>query len=229
MRTLSFSIGLALLSLTPSKADTVSYQRTAGFTSDLKSDVILTFPTFDNQGGSLVLTDVRVDVQHRAGVILRADNDDRFKEATVNGRMIRTWSLSGPDMFTAQSKTLNTPVVQLAVDNGDGSIFDSSPPDGTNFGFVNYNYISVGPFLPDLSLYNTSGPDTVDFIADVLLMVNDLQFAVPPDVWQLEVQRPFLQVTVDVTYTFRPIPLPAAAWLGALGLGVAGWVRRYVA
>ncbi|MCC7293868.1 MAG: choice-of-anchor E domain-containing protein [Phycisphaerales bacterium] len=211
------------------EADTVSYQRIAGFTSDLESDVILTFPTFDNQGGSLVLTDVRVDVRHRAGVIMRADNDDRFKEATVNGRMIRTWSLSGPDMFTAQSRTKNTPVIQLEKDDGDAGIFDSSAPDGTDFGLINYGNISVGPFSPDLTLYDTNGPDSVDFIADVLLMVNDLQFVVPPDVWQLEVQRPYLQITVDVTYTFRPIPLPAAAWLGALGLGLAGWVRRYVA
>lgn len=224
-----FSIGLVCLCVSSTEADTVSYQRIAGFSSDLKGDAILTFPTFDNQGGSLVLTDVRVDVQHRAGVILRADNDDRFKAATVNGRMIRTWSLSGPNTFTAQSKTLTTPVVQLEKDNGDGGVFDSSPPDGTNFGFVSYGNISVGPFFPDESLYDTNGPDTVDFVADVLLMVNDLQFVVPPDVWQLEVQRPYLDITVQVTYTFRPIPLPAAGWLGALGLGLVGWIRRYVA
>lgn len=220
---------IAAVVAVPAMAGVIVQNQTATFVSDLEPNVILTFNTFDNLGGTLILNDVRVEVSHEGGAILRADNDDDFKTTNVNGRIIRTWSLSGPAVFAFGSRTVTTPSVFLDVDNGDDGLFDDTGPDGTNFGSVAYGSEGVSDTHPNKALYETNGPGTVDFTADVLFMINDLQFDVAPDQWQLEVQDPYLTINVTVTYLFSIIPVPAAAWLGALGLGVAGWIRRRIA
>lgn len=213
----------------PAMAGVIVQNKTASFVSDLEPNVTLKFDTFDNLGGTLVLTDVRVEVSHDGGASLRADNDDDFKETNANGRIVRTWSLSGPNAFSFGNKTVTTNVVHLGVDNGDDGVFDANGPDGTDFGNVNYPDELVSDLHPNKALYETNGPGSVDFTADVLLMVNDLQFDVAPDQWQLEVQDPYLHINVKVTYLYSVVPVPAAVWLGGLGLGVAGWIRRRVA
>lgn len=200
--------------------------RTASFTSDLQNDVILTFDKFDRLADpNLFLQGVQVDIVHRGEVNLRADNDDDFKTASASGRMIRTWSLSGPDVVGFGTRTVLTPTVFLDVDNGDDSDFDPTPPDGTDFGMLVYSEAAPSIF-PDKSLYEMDGPGTIDMTADVILMVNDLQFLQEPDVWQLEVQDPLLEVEVTLTYFIGVIPVPAGIWLGALGLGAVGWMKR---
>lgn len=207
----------------------IVHHQTASFVSDLQPNQFLVFPTFDNQGGTLILNDVRVDVQHRAAVTLRADNDDRYKNARVNGRMIRLWTLTAPDIFASGNKIVTTSVVDLSFDDGDGRFLDSSPADGTEFfGPINYAEFA-GLFHPSHAPYETNGAGTVTFVADVLLMVNDLQFINQPDSWQLEVQRPSLNIDVTLTYTFSVVPLPPAMWLALFGLATTGWIARRVA
>jgi hypothetical protein len=212
-------------------AGVIVQNRSAHFTSDLENDIILTFDTFDNAGGTITLDNVRIDISHAGGAILRADNDDDFKEADVNGRIVRTWSLSAPDAFAIGNETVTTPVVHLGLNDGDGgdtNNFDATGPDGTDFGNVTYGPLALAPIFPNEAFYETNGPGSLDMTADVLFMINDLQFVVPPDVWQLEVQDPFLDIDVTLTYFFSVIPVPPALWLGAVGLGVAGWIRRRV-
>ncbi|GIK16295.1 MAG: hypothetical protein BroJett003_12590 [Planctomycetota bacterium] len=213
----------------PAMAGVIVQTKTATFQSDLNNNVILTFDSFDTQGGTLILQSVRVDVRHAGGAILRADNDDTFRGATVNGRIIRAWTLTGPDAFAADNETVTTPTVNLGTDDGDGAAFDATGPDGTDFGSVSYGPDFSTTLNPNSALYATNGAGTVDFVADVLLMVNDLQFVIEPDVWQLEVQAPYLDVEVKLTYEFTVVPVPAGVWLAVFGLGVAGWIRKRVA
>lgn len=205
------------------RADEMSFTEMASFVSDLQGNQILTFPTFDTQGGTLELQDVRVDFRHVGRVRLGADNDDPFKTATVNGRMIRSWMATGPGVLTNEMRILATPPVFLDVDNGDAQNFDPNPPNGTWFNGPLFYDDPGDTFHPALALYTTDGPGTVDFVVDVLLMVNDLQFqGTPPDAWTLEVQDPLLQVEATITYTFIPEP----ATLLLLLAGGAALLRR---
>lgn len=208
------------------RADEISFTRMATFTSDLNSNVTLTFPTFDIQGGALQLLDVKVEFVHAGTVRMSADNDDPFKTANVNARMIRAWLATGPGVATNAFKIVMTPTHFLDKDNGDGLAFDPTPPDGTDFGGpLAYSSEPAGVFHPNPALYTTDGPGSVDFIVDVLLMINDLQFqGTPPDRWTLEVQDPLLTVQTTVTYTF--VPEPASLLLLLAGGAGLIWHRR---
>lgn len=208
------------------RADQISFTRMANFNSDLNNNVTMTFPTFDTQNGARQLLDVAVEFQHLGRVRMGADNDDPFKTTSVDARMIRAWMATGPGVVTSEFKIVSTPVVFLGKDNGDGNLFDPLPPDGTDFGGPLF-YSEPGDVVhPNVALYTTNGPGSVDFIADVLLMVNDLQFqGAPPDRWTLEVQDPLLTVQTKVTYTFTPEPASLLLLLaGSIGLV---WRRRH--
>jgi len=88
---------------------------------------------------------------------------------------------------------------------------------------VHYDLPS-GTHHPDINLYETNGPGKVEFVADVLLMINDLQFVEAPDRWQLEVEAPYLDVEVKLKYTY--IPEPASLTLVLMGVGAVLLRRR---
>jgi len=218
--TVAVTVGLCTATVV---ADELIYIDVARFDSDLNPNVMLVFPGFNNEGGTLILQDVQVDFRHESAVVLRADNDDPFKTAIVNGRMFRSWTTTGPGVVGNGSKIVTTPQVFLDMDDGDGKIFDPTPPDGTDFGRVHYDLPS-GTHHPDINLYETNGPGKVEFVADVLLMINDLQFVEAPDRWQLEVEAPYLDVEVKLKYTY--IPEPASLTLVLMGVGAVLLRRR---
>lgn len=215
--------GLVIVVCGPAaQADVISYCDTASFTSDTELDIVLSLPSFNTSGG-LTLNSVTVDIFHNGSANIRGDNDDDFNECDVNARMIRTWTATGPDVFQLGNETVTSAVINLGVDNGDDGVFDDTPPDGTDFGGpLSYDLLS-GSHDPAKGLYETVGPGTVDFVIDVLTMVNDQQFIGPsPDQWQLEVQNPILDVEVCVTYDYIPEP----ATLSLLVFGGLALLRK---
>lgn len=209
------------------------YSDSVSFTSDAENSKTINLPSFDEMGGLRTLCGVQVDIWSDASVDIRGDNDDPFKPATVQARMIRNYNVNGPGVAAFSFNTTPGGMIQLAPDNGDGAAFDPTAPDG--FDFVNLAYSNLAalgsPFNPAVGLYATPGPGNVAFTVpgpngspgSALLMVNDLQFfGIPPDQWQLEVQNPILTVHVKVKYTYVPEP----ASLSFLGLGALALLRR---
>lgn len=204
---------------------TEMYMGSVSFSSDAQAGQSIVLPSFDTMGGTRTLLSVQVDVLHRGSVQARGDNDDDFKEADVQARMIRQFALFGPGVAALGSKMVNGPTVHLGVDNGDDGMFDATGPDGTDFGMLSYAFENAfgSPFGPSPLLYATPGPNTVVFNVpgfnepnSQLLMVNDQQFFGPaPDQWQLEVQNPLLEIKVAVTYNWIPEPMT----LSLVGLG----------
>ncbi|RIK64563.1 MAG: hypothetical protein DCC65_14140 [Planctomycetota bacterium] len=204
-----------------------NYEGSVFFTSDLESPKTITLPKFDNMGGLRTLLDVQVTVCHEGSVDMAGDNDDEFQGATVRGRMIRSYFLSGAGVASTDTETVNTAFVNLSADDGDGGdndIFDPTGPDGHDFGTIFYGKTEdgVSPHLPSELLYDSNGPGSVMYNVLPVLMVNDLQFEVNPDAWQLEVENPLMVVKVRLQYTY--VPEPATA--GLLGLGGLMFIRR---
>lgn len=209
--------------VTSASALTVSDIGTVSFTSDLNPNDDIVLDSFDTSLG--ILTGVTVNMWHTGSVATRGDNDDPFNTADVQARMIRTWSATGPGVFGVGTHTVNSATQTLGLDDGDGSVFDSAAPDGYDFGTLSYSNLSAGSFVPgSTAAYQTAGPGSVTFTVDPLNMVNDLNFVnAPPDVWQLEVQDPILDVTVQVVYDYV---IPEPATLSLLALGAFALVRR---
>ena len=207
--------------------DVINQSDSVSFSSDLEPDKPITLNSFDTTadygcppGQWAELVNVTVTVTHEGSATMAADNDDKLKTTTVNARVIRSWSLAGPGVASGGAKTVQSPPVFLFTDTGDGGFFDPTPPDGFDFGPLGYpTEAALGsPYAPAPALYETAGPGTVDFLVDVLSMVNDLQFNISPDAWQLEVQDPILTVTVDLDYEWICVPEPATASLIAVGM-----------
>ncbi|TWT40325.1 hypothetical protein RAS1_40330 [Phycisphaerae bacterium RAS1] len=203
------------------RADSVMYMGSVSFTSDLEASQNINLPSFDTMGGTLTLLSVLVETEHSGSVHPRADNDDPFQGATVRARVVRQWSSTGPGVFAFGNTTINSPFVDLLADDGDGGNndnFDATAPDGVDFGVLGYGPVLANSTNPAPVLYATPGPNTVSFLVDPILMVNDLQWEDPPgtpDAWQLEVETPILTVKVKVTYEY--IPEPASLALLAIG------------
>ena len=214
----------------------ITQSGSVSFTSDLEADKTITLNSFDTTadygcalGDWAELKSVTVTVTYEGSAAIKGDNDDELKTTTVNGRIIRTWALTGPGGLTGGgTKDLPTSPVDLAVDDGDGGDFDANAPDGTDFGgpvaFTN-EPASGSPYTPISAAYETAGPGTVDLVVDVLAMVNDQQFSTQaPDAWQLEVQDPDLTVRVQLDYEWECVPEPAT--MGLLLLGGVGMLAR---
>lgn len=219
MRTFVALIGIGLLS-SVALADVDVYSGSVSFTSDQEPDKVITLPTFDDLGGTLTLTGVAVTVTHSGSALIQADNDDPDDEGDVRARIIRSFFVTVPDLPTDSIvngfKNNTSDIVHLGLEDGDGGTFDSTPPDGYNFGQLAYTDALAGVINPDLTPY-LAPPGTIDFIVDVDTIVNDLTWvgAAPDTAWQLEVQNPILTVDVEVAYTY--IPEPASLILLALG------------
>ena len=76
------------------------------FSSDLEADKTVSVAVFD-LGSDYRLDSVTVDIRYSASVDMKADNDDPDDTAAVNARMIRSFTVSGPGVFQAGSKTVS--------------------------------------------------------------------------------------------------------------------------
>jgi len=181
---------------------------TVSFVSDGEPSKIMTVETFDTQGGTRDLQAVEVELFHSGHFEAKVWNDDPIKSAEVKARLIRQWLLSGPDIDPAATETYKlytSPQVHL------------DPGQEHDFGQVGYSKTAAGTYNPvDVTLYETSGPGTVDFTVTPLLMVNDLAFiGGAPDVWRMQVKNPDLTVEAKVTYIYIPEPATLAMLLVA--------------
>jgi hypothetical protein len=216
------ALGLVLMFSAVANADIVTYCDEITFTSDLEDPGTISLPTFDTTGGDF-LTSVTVDVSFWGSAEPKADNDDEFQGTTVRARVIRNFSANGPGVASFGANTVNSPFIDLAADDGDGDVFDATPPDGHDFGVLGFNELLAGSYSPAVGPYETAGPGDVDFTVSPALMVNDLQFdPVAPDAWQLEVQDPTMTVKICVTYDYVPEP----AGLSLLSLGALALLRK---
>lgn len=221
----SILLGLIAVCASNALAAIEVYSGSVSFTSDAEPPKFINLASFNTMGGIRTLNSVLVEISHSGSVDIRGDNDDDFKTAVVNARMIRQNTTTGPGVFGFGNKTILGPNVSLAVDDGDDGVFDASPPDGVNFGTLNFPFEAVlgSPASPANALYATPAPNIVTFTVTPSLMVNDQQFSGPaPDQWQLEVQNPLMTVQVKVTYDYVPEP----ATLSLLGLGGLFLARR---
>ncbi len=206
-------------------ADTIGYCDSVVFTSDTQADQSIVLPAFDTAGGTLTLTGVSVSVTHDGSCDIRGDNDDPFKTADVQARIIRQAMVIGPGVSAFASKTITSDVEHLLADDGDLTVFDPTPPDGHDFGLLTYvDEPAFGsPFSPSPALYADVGTVTFTVGNGQLLMVNDQQFiGTAPDSWQLEVENPLFEIEVCVEYTYIPEP----ASLSLLSLAGLALLRR---
>ncbi len=223
----------------PAFAQTESHTGSASFASDLQAPQNIALPAFDTMGGTRTLQTVTVEIYHRGSADIAVDNDDAFQGGTVQGRIIRSWSATGPGVAAGPVfTTVTTASEVLQPDDGDGAgVFDSTSPDGTDFGGpVSYPDTLDGTYNPALALYIGSG--SVTFTVTPVLMVNDVQWIVgPPDSYQEEVQNPDMTITVNLDYQYQQqggagatsVPVFPTMYIGiaaAMGAGVLAYLIR---
>ena len=219
------AVTVAALALQADATPVKVHCASAHFTSDLQDPKVVSLPAFDTLGGTLTLTDVIVDFTWSASVEPAADNDDPLQGAVVRARMIRQFSATGPGVLVNPGEnTITSGFINLDPDDGDLTVFDTSAPDGHDFGIISFTDLAAGTYTPSEDLYD-DGPGTVDFTVMPVLMVNDLQFEDPPgapDSWQLEIESPTMDVEICLEYHYVPEP----ATLSLLALGGLLLIRR---
>lgn len=223
----------------PAFAQTESHTGSASFASDLQAPQNIVLPAFDTMGGTRTLQIVTVEIYYRGSTDIEVDNDDAFQGGTVRGRIIRSWSATGPGVAAGPvSTTVTTASVVLLEDDGDGAgVFDTTPPDGTDFGGpVAYPDTLDGTYNPALALYIGAG--SVTFTVTPVLMVNDVQWIVgPPAAYQEEIQNPDMTITINLDYEYQQqggggigttsVPVFPTMYIGiaaALGAGVLAYL-----
>lgn len=195
------------------------------FSSDAQPANAIAIQQFDTLGGTRTLNSITIDYDFKGSADIAADNDDPFKSGAANGRIIRTFTATGPGgAFGFGTKTILSSVVTLDPDNGDGAgSFDSTGPDGVIFPTLAF------PFELAMSGSAASGPyigaGTVNFNVTPSVMVNDLQFSAT-DQYQTQVSNPDLTVRITVSYDYTIVPAPGSLALLGLGGLVAGRRRR---
>lgn len=210
------------------RADAYTVSGSVSFESALQPSVVVSVPKFDDLGGTLTLAHVLVEFCHSGSVNMKGDNDDPFdhgQQLLVQGQMIRSWSVAGPaGLASGATKIVNTGLVPLAADDGDGGnndVFDSAGPDGHDFGLVSYSTLMVSHPGEPTAAYLGAGTADFTFTPDVVSQ--DLNFSpYVPDSWQLEVENPILDLEVKVTYRYTPEP----STLSFLALGIPALFRR---
>ncbi|MEK7650582.1 MAG: PEP-CTERM sorting domain-containing protein [Patescibacteria group bacterium] len=212
-----------LLTASAARADSYMVSGSNSFESALQPSVVVSVPKFDDMGGTRELVGVLVEFCHDGSVDLQADNDDPFdhgQQLFVQGQLIRSWSVTGPaGLASGDTKIVNTASVPLTPDDGDGGnndVFQSSGPDGHNFGTVSYATLTVSHPAQPLAAYLGAGTADFMFTPDVIFQTANFGPYVP-DSWQLEVENPVLNLTAKVTYDYRPVPEPATLAIAGLG------------
>ena len=93
---------------------------------------------------------------------------------------------------------------------------------------VDMQYDSVaGDVMVDIT--QEGSPHASLSVTDIGQMASDLQFLGSSNVRDGGFQVPGSQGTAEfdnVSFTGTVVPLPSAVWLGAIGLGLVGWVKR---
>lgn len=221
----------SLLASNSAQADSYVVSGSTSFQSALQPSVIVSVPKFDDLGGTRTLLGVLVEFSHNGSVNLQGDNDDPFdhgEQLFVQGQMIRSWSVAGPaGLASGATKIVNTALVPLAPDDGDGGnndLFESAVPDGHDFGLVGYGTLVVPHPGQPLAAYLGAGTADFSFTPDVIFQTANFGPYVP-DSWQLFVENPLLNLGVDVTYDYRLVPEPATLVVTCLG-AVALFYRR---
>lgn len=208
---------VAILGFTAAaNANTYNYSGSVVFDSDLNPTADIVLPSFDTNDG--ILQSVELYFYHSGSADISVDNDDEYQGGTANARLIRTFTadpIPGWGFPLVGTRTQTSAPVDLDPDNGDLTDFDSTPPDGHAFSTLSFLDIGAGAVFPTASAYETVGPGTVAITVNPDTMVNDLQWVTTPDAWQMEVENPYFEVEVQLTYNW--IPEPATLSLLAFG------------
>jgi hypothetical protein len=222
----TFMTTIAVLAVAGSATAAIeSWSNQVSFISDAEPAGSVSIPQFDTLGGTRSLNSISITYCFKGSADIAADNDDPFKAGSANGRIIRTFTATGPGgAFGFGTKTIITAAVALAADNGDGAgSFDSTGPDGVVFPTLAFPYevamvggAALGPYL---------GAGSVNFSVTPSVMVNDLQFSAT-DQYQTQVSNPDLTVQIKVDYDYTIVPAPGALALMGMGGLVAGRRRR---
>ncbi len=215
-------ISLGVLLPAP-RGELEQYQGAVTFSTPLDFGKRLEFPLFDTRGGRRQLLSVTIDIFQSGETVLAFDNDDPNRSALVEASILRQFLLTGPGIAAFGTLSLQSPMFQVAPDDGDGSVFTPDGPDGLRFNF-SYVDLLVGRFRPPPELYGSSGPG--QFSLEVpghgapgsgYLFLNELRLlGVPPDSYQYDFYDAFHAISAVVTYEYIPEP-------GTLILALVGW------
>lgn len=224
-------ISLGLLLPAP-RGELEQHQDTVMFSTPLDFGRRLELPLFDTRSGRRQLLGVTVDIYQSGATVFEFDNDDSNRSALVEASILRQFLLTGPGIAAFGSLSLQSPMLQVAPDNGDGGVFAPDPPDGLRFTF-SYTDLLVGRFRPPPDLYESDGPGA--FSLEVpghgapgsgYLFLNELNLlGVPPNSYQFDFSDAFHAISAVVTYEY--VPEPGTFILALVGLSAtARRVRR---
>lgn len=231
MRTIAIITVLLIVAMLPVSAATITQTQNIEGTPDLTET--LTFNKFNEAGATLNSINIRLNLGISGGS-LGADNDSS-EDGYITFTLGATGSLSGvgvhlldgsfnPIASNLQVTTGTDPLIPIHLlgDNGDGSVIDTSGPDGATF-TGDDNDSSTNGNVSSSFFAEYSGPGTYGILVDIS------QFQKIEGISGL--QGTFSPVTSDsdviVTYDYTPVPEPSGMIAMLAGLtGLAGVVAR---